>query len=140
MLLESVARPASRGYADVIAPYTAEEWEGRRDQVQQAIAEVEAEIELRLAQAHCRPQRTASKPQARRSRYANTPAELEELGRPFGLTAQEVEVARGFGMSLSTYKAMKQVASIDDYRRVEAEEAIRLRASNRMSFGVVASR
>src|SRR5689334_189637 len=53
-------------------------------------------------------------------------SELEEIGRPFGLTAREVEVARGLGMSLSTYKAMKQVANADDHRRVEDEDAIRL--------------
>jgi hypothetical protein len=51
MLLEAVARPASRGYADVLAPYSQAHWESRRDLLQKAIAEVDAEIDLRLAQA-----------------------------------------------------------------------------------------
>ena len=60
--------------------------------------------------------------------------ELVARGEPFGLTVEQVVAADALTMSVSTYKALLNVATIDDYRRLEHEEQMREQARAEIEY------
>lgn len=69
-------------------------------------------------------------------------AELEERGKPFGLSAEQVRAADLTGMTLEGYVAYGNARTIDDYTRVQADERRRRAAEEqaRLELDVAAAK